>query len=68
MVAIVHLRADAAEAAEAAEAVADLAAEAALHIARYKLPKAWVFVPAIQRSPAGKADYSWAATIAARGQ
>lgn len=30
------------------------------HIARYKLPKAFVFVPAIVRSPAGKADYRWA--------
>lgn len=29
-------------------------------IARYKLPKAVVFRPAIERSPAGKADYRWA--------
>ena len=29
-------------------------------IARFKLPKAFVYVPAIQRSPSGKADYRWA--------
>ncbi|OMC41343.1 acyl-CoA synthetase [Mycobacterium sp. GA-1841] len=29
-------------------------------IARYKLPKAVVFRPQIERSPAGKADYRWA--------
>lgn len=34
--------------------------EARRHIARYKLPKAFVFVDAIQRSPSGKADYRWA--------
>jgi 3-oxocholest-4-en-26-oate---CoA ligase len=38
----------------------DLLAEAAKHIARYKLPKAFVFRPQIQRSPSGKADYRWA--------
>ncbi len=37
-----------------------LLAEAATHVARYKLPKDVVFVEAIQRSPAGKADYRWA--------
>jgi fatty-acyl-CoA synthase len=41
-----------------------LAAEAAKHVARYKLPKAWVFVDSIVRSPAGKADYRWAAEMA----
>ncbi len=30
------------------------------HIARFKLPKAFVFVDAVERSPAGKADYRWA--------
>ena len=39
---------------------ADLLAEAERHVARYKLPKAFVFVDAIQRSPSGKADYRWA--------
>jgi 3-oxocholest-4-en-26-oate---CoA ligase len=33
---------------------------AAGSIARYKLPKAVVFRPVIERSPAGKADYRWA--------
>ena len=39
---------------------ASLLEEAARHIARYKLPKAFVFVPEIVRSPSGKADYRWA--------
>jgi 3-oxocholest-4-en-26-oate---CoA ligase len=34
--------------------------EAATHVARYKLPKAFVFVDSVVRSPAGKADYRWA--------
>jgi len=38
----------------------DLLAEAARHVARYKLPKAVLFRDEIQRSPAGKADYRWA--------
>ena len=37
-----------------------LLAEAATHVARYKLPKAFVFVDQMVRSPAGKADYRWA--------
>ncbi len=45
----------------------DLRAAAALRIARYKLPKAFVFVPAVVRSPSGKADYRWAREIAAGG-
>ena len=44
---------------------ADLAEVASRHVARYKLPKAWVFTPTIQRSPAGKPDYRWAAEMAA---
>ncbi len=43
----------------------DLRAEAERHIARYKLPKAFVFVDQIVRSPAGKADYRWAKQQAA---
>ncbi|MGE5698431.1 MAG: acyl-CoA synthetase [Candidatus Sericytochromatia bacterium] len=39
---------------------AELISHAAQSIARYKLPKAVVFREAIQRSPAGKADYRWA--------
>ena len=38
--------------------------ESAKHIARYKLPKTFVFVDAVVRSPAGKADYRWAKEIA----
>ncbi|GJF10369.1 acyl-CoA synthetase [Mycolicibacterium cyprinidarum] len=38
----------------------DLIDHAAEVIARYKLPKAIVFRPVIERSPAGKADYRWA--------
>ena len=41
-----------------------LRSEAERHIARYKLPKVFVFVPEIVRSPAGKADYRWAKEIA----
>jgi 3-oxocholest-4-en-26-oate---CoA ligase len=45
---------------------ASLRAEAEQHIARYKLPKAFVFVPEIVRSPSGKADYRWAKQTAAQ--
>jgi acyl-CoA synthetase (AMP-forming)/AMP-acid ligase II len=38
----------------------DLIAHAAQSLARYKLPKAIVFRPVIERSPSGKADYRWA--------
>ncbi len=38
----------------------ELLAEAATHVARYKVPKAIVRVPAVERSPSGKADYRWA--------
>ena len=38
----------------------ELLAEAAKHVARYKLPKAIVRRDEIVRSPAGKADYRWA--------
>jgi acyl-CoA synthetase (AMP-forming)/AMP-acid ligase II len=54
VVAIVQLR----EGATAREA--ELLALAQKHIARYKLPKAFVFRDRIQRSPSGKADYRWA--------
>ena len=43
------------------EASADeLGEHASRAIARYKLPKDYLFLPAIQRSPSGKADYRWA--------
>jgi acyl-CoA synthetase (AMP-forming)/AMP-acid ligase II len=54
VVAVVQLR----EGATATEE--DLITEAAAHVARYKLPKAFVFREQIVRSPAGKADYRWA--------
>jgi acyl-CoA synthetase (AMP-forming)/AMP-acid ligase II len=38
----------------------ELIAHAAKSLARYKLPKAVVFRPVIERSPSGKADYRWA--------
>jgi fatty-acyl-CoA synthase len=34
------------------------------HVAAYKLPKRFVFVTEIQRSPSGKADYRWAKATA----
>jgi 3-oxocholest-4-en-26-oate---CoA ligase len=54
VIAIVQLRNGSAADEEA------LRGEAAKHIARYKLPKAFVFVDSVVRSPAGKADYRWA--------
>jgi acyl-CoA synthetase (AMP-forming)/AMP-acid ligase II len=41
-------------------------AEAARHLARYKLPKSVVFRDRLQRSPSGKADYRWAKDQVAR--
>jgi fatty-acyl-CoA synthase len=38
----------------------ELLTECERHIARYKLPKAILFVDRVVRSPAGKADYRWA--------
>ncbi|MBK8306337.1 MAG: acyl-CoA synthetase [Gammaproteobacteria bacterium] len=54
VVAIVQLRA----ATPASEQ--ELLDECARHIARYKLPKSFVFLDKIVRSPTGKADYRWA--------
>jgi fatty-acyl-CoA synthase len=45
----------------------ELIGHAAGSIARYKLPKAIVFRPVIERSPAGKADYRWAREQAISG-
>ena len=39
-------------------------AHARTRVAGYKSPRAVIFVPAIQRSPSGKADYPWAAKLA----
>ena len=54
VVAVVALR----EGEQVAEA--ELLAEAGKTLARYKLPKAFVFRERIERSPSGKADYRWA--------
>jgi fatty-acyl-CoA synthase len=59
VVAIVTLR----EGARATEK--DLSDECTRHIARYKLPKAFLFRDEIVRSPSGKADYRWAKAQAA---
>jgi len=39
---------------------------AATQIARYKLPKAFVFVDALVRAPSGKPDYRWAKATATK--
>jgi fatty-acyl-CoA synthase len=41
-----------------------LHAAASEHIAAYKLPKAFVFVEKVLRSPSGKVDYRWAKATA----
>jgi fatty-acyl-CoA synthase len=61
VVAVVQLRDGATATAE------DLLEECTKHVARYKLPKAFVFRPSIQRSPSGKADYRWAKEQALAG-
>ena len=62
VVAIVQLREGATATPE------DLLEEAGRHLSRYKLPKAFVFRDAIQRSPSGKADYRWAKEVAGPGR
>ncbi|HXY45740.1 MAG TPA: AMP-binding protein [Acidimicrobiales bacterium] len=42
----------------------ELLATCAREIARYKLPKAIITVDHVRRSPAGKADYAWAISVA----
>jgi len=61
VVAIVRLRAG------AAVGERELLAECEKHIARYKLPKAFLFRDEIVRSPSGKADYRWAKSQATGG-
>lgn len=41
----------------------EILAEAGVHVARYKVPKAIVRVSELERSPSGKADYRWAKGI-----
>jgi fatty-acyl-CoA synthase len=62
VVAIVQLRPG------ASPSEGDLLEECARHIARYKHPKAFVFVDKIARSPSGKADYRWAKAKAMEGR
>jgi fatty-acyl-CoA synthase len=45
----------------------ELRAAASEHVARYKLPRAFVFVESIVRAPSGKADYRWARETALAG-
>jgi fatty-acyl-CoA synthase len=40
-----------------------LVGAAAATLARYKLPKAFVRVDAVQRTASGKADYAWARAV-----
>jgi len=61
VVAIVRLREG------AAVGERELLAECEKHIARYKLPKAFLFRDEIVRSPSGKADYRWAKQQATGG-
>ena len=55
VVAVVQLRPDQADISDAA-----LQEVAGRHLARYKVPKAFVRVPVVERSPSGKPDYRWA--------
>ncbi|MGH9187912.1 MAG: AMP-binding protein, partial [Acidimicrobiales bacterium] len=57
VVAIVQLRAGASPGGDTERSLLE---ESARHVARYKQPKAFVYVEQMQRSPAGKADYRWA--------
>ncbi len=50
-----------------ATATADELRDAAgADLARYKLPRAFVFVDSVQRAPTGKPDYAWAKATATR--
>ena len=46
---------------------ADLAEACKQHIAKYKIPKAFIHIDKVLRSPSGKADYRWAKAVAAEG-
>ena len=43
----------------------ELAEACKSHIAQYKIPKAFIRVDKVMRSPSGKADYRWAKSVAA---
>jgi hypothetical protein len=66
VVAVVQL-AEGADVVAGAEAGESITAHASNFIARYKLPKAVIFVELLQRSPSGKADYRWTAQQAEKG-
>ena len=51
--------------ADATPTLEELVEHCKQHLASYKAPKHLVVVPAVVRSPAGKADYRWAADVAA---
>jgi fatty-acyl-CoA synthase len=42
----------------------ELAEACKSHIAQYKIPKAFIRVDQVMRSPSGKADYRWAKAVA----
>ncbi|MEB2286266.1 MAG: hypothetical protein B6D46_04060 [Polyangiaceae bacterium UTPRO1] len=44
----------------------ELRAAAGAELARYKLPRAFLFVDAVKRAPTGKPDYAWAKELATR--
>ena len=50
----------------AAPTLADLDRHCRLHLAGYKVPRHLHLVDAVERSPSGKPDYRWAASVAAR--
>ena len=58
VVAIVQLRAGSSASDE------ELRAACGEHLARYKLPKAFIYRDRIERSPVGKPDYRWAVAVA----
>ncbi|MGK2949814.1 MAG: AMP-binding protein [Acidimicrobiales bacterium] len=58
LVAVVQLR----EGQEATDG--ELSATVGGHLARYKVPKAYIRVDRVVRSPSGKPDYRWAAEVA----
>ena len=62
VVAVIKLRAD------AKVTVEEILTECAKHIARYKLPKAFVFRDEIRRSLSGKPDFVWARAEASRAR
>ena len=45
----------------------ELAQACSTYIAKYKIPKAFIRVDKVLRSPSGKADYRWAKEVANAG-